>query len=230
MEAARVPGPGGAGAREADVSPAADPTRAGTWSPADPGPLGLAGFAGTTFVLSMINTGLVGTHLVPGGGLLPLVAGLALAYGGIAQFAAGLWEFRTGNTFGAVAFCSYGAFWMSFYFIVHSVAENVPTEVFSGLGLYLWMWGIFTTYMFFASLRTTGAVALVFLLLAITFIILGIGNSSLAGTHSAINSTIKIGGWTGLATALVAWYASFAGVINSTFGRVLLPVVPLGRP
>jgi len=77
MEAARVPGPGGAGAREADVSPAADPTRAGTWSPADPGPLGLAGFAGTTFVLSMINTGLVGTHLVPGGGLLPLVAGVS---------------------------------------------------------------------------------------------------------------------------------------------------------
>ena len=219
------------GAREADVAPAADPTggRLAGWTPADPGPLGLAAFAGTTFMLSLINTGLVGTHAAPGGGLLPMVAALALAYGGIAQFAAGIWEFRTGNTFGAVAFCSFGMFWVSFFFIVQSVGKNVPTEVFSGLGLYLWTWGIFTAYMFVASLRTTGAVALVFLLLAITFIVLGIGNSALAGTHSAINGTIKLGGWIGLVTALVAWYASFAAVINSTFGRVIAPVVPLRR-
>ena len=142
---------------------------------------------------------------------------------------AGLWEFRTGNTFGAVAFCSYGAFWISFFFIVQSVGKNVPTEVFSGLGLYLWMWGIFTAYMFIASLRTTGAVALVFLLLAITFLILGIGNSALAGTASATNGTIKLGGYFGIATAIGAWYASFAAVINSTFGRVVAPVVPLSR-
>jgi succinate-acetate transporter protein len=198
------------------------------WTPADPGPLGLAGFAGTTFVLSLVNAGLVGAK-APGGGLLPLVAGLAIAYGGVAQFAAGLWEFRTGNTFGAVAFCSYGAFWISFYFIVHAVASLPPTEVGSGLGLYLWMWGIFTTYMFIASLRTTGAVALVFLLLAVTFIILGIGNSALAGTHDITNNTIKIGGYVGIATAVAAWYASFAAVINSTFGRVLAPVFPLTR-
>jgi uncharacterized protein len=225
MEAANI------GAREADVAPAPDPTagRVMGWTPADPGPLGLAAFAGTTFMLSLINAGLVGTHRLPGGGLLPMVAALALAYGGAAQFLAGIWEFRTGNTFGAVAFCSYGAFWISFYFIVQSVGKNLPTEVFSGLGLYLWMWGIFTAYMFIASLRTTGAVALVFLLLAITFIILGIGNSSLAGGTAATNGTIKLGGWVGIITALVAWYASFAGVINSTFGRVVAPVVPLRR-
>jgi succinate-acetate transporter protein len=180
-------------------------------------------------MLSLINAGLVGDKTHPGGGLLPMVAGLALAYGGIAQFAAGLWEFRTGNTFGAVAFCSYGAFWISFYLIVHSVADNAPAEVFSGLGLYLWMWGIFTAYMFVASLRTTGAVAMVFLLLAITFFILGIGNSSLAGGHAVTNGTIKLGGWVGIATAIVAWYASFAAVVNSTFGRVVAPVVPLRR-
>jgi len=227
MEAANI------GAREADVAPAAesDPTsgRSVMWAPADPGPLGLAAFAGTTFVLSLINAGLVGTHAVPGGGLLPMVAALALAYGGVAQFAAGIWEFRTGNTFGAVAFCSYGAFWISFYFVVQSVGRNVPTQVFSGLGLYLWMWGIFTAYMFIASLRTTAAVSLVFLLLAITFIVLGIGNSALAGTHSATNGTIKLGGYIGLVTAIVAWYASFAGVINSTFSRTILPVMPLHR-
>src|ERR1700758_4187103 len=225
MEAANI------GGREADLAPAADPTggRLAGWSPADPGPLGLAAFAGTTFMLSLINAGLVGTHRLPGGGLLPMVAALALAYGGIAQFTAGIWEFRTGNTFGAVAFCSYGAFWISFFFIAQSVGSNAPTEVFSGLGLYLWMWGIFTTYMFIASLRTTGAVAIVFLLLAITFFILGIGNSSLAGGTAAINGTIKLGGYVGIVTAIAAWYASFAGVLNSTFGRVMMPVVPLRR-
>ena len=225
MEAANI------GAREADVAPATEPMggRMAGWTPADPGPLGLAAFAGTTFMLSLINAGLVGTQKVPGGGLLPMVAGLAIAYGGIAQLVAGIWEFRTGNTFGAVAFCSYGAFWISFFFIVQSVGKNVPTEVFSGLGLYLWMWGIFTAYMFVASLRTTGAVALVFLLLAITFLILGIGNSSLAGGTAATNGTVKLGGYVGIATAIVAWYASFAAVINSTFGRVVAPVVPLRR-
>jgi uncharacterized protein len=223
-------------AREADVAPAPDPSggRLAGWTPADPGPLGLAAFAGTTFVLSMINAGLVGDKSLVGGGLLPLVGAVALAYGGAAQLLAGLWEFRTGNTFGAVAFCSYGAFWISFFLIVQLgvpgiIAGKASGEIFSGLGLYLWMWGIFTVYMFVASLRTSGAVALVFLLLAITFIILGIGNSSLAGGTAVTNGTIKLGGYLGLLTAIAAWYASFAAVVNSTFGRVVLPVFPLAR-
>jgi uncharacterized protein len=227
MEAGRLP-------READLAPAPkaeDPTagRASGWTPADPGPLGLAAFAGTTFVLSLINAGLVGDKGAVGGGLLPLVAALALAYGGIAQFLAGVWEFRTGNTFGAVAFCSFGTFWISYYFVVKSAGDVEKTELFSGLGLYLWMWGIFTAYMFIASLRTTGAVALVFLLLTITFIVLGIGNSALAGTTNVTNGTIKLGGYIGLVTAIAAWYASFAGVINSTWKRTVLPVFPLSR-
>jgi hypothetical protein len=169
-------------------------------------------------MLSMVNANLVS------GTALPAVLGMALAYGGIAQLLAGMWEFRTGNTFGAVAFTSFGAFWISFYVLVHIALPGIPkAEVNSALGLYLWTWGIFTTYMFFASLRTTGAVALVFLLLAITFIILGIGNS--AGNLN----TIKIGGYVGLATAAAAWYASFAAVLNSTFGRVIAPVFPLRR-
>jgi len=230
MEAANI------GGREADLAPAADPTggRTAGWTPADPGPLGLAAFAGTTFVLSLINAGLVGKGSLVGGGLLPLVAGLALAYGGIAQFVAGLWEFRTGNTFGAVAFCSYGAFWISFFMIVQFgvpgiVAARASTEVFSGLSLWLYMWGIFTAYMFVAALRTTAAVALVFLLLAITFFVLGIGNAALTNTLHVTNGTIKLGGWIGLATAIAAWYASFAAVVNSTWGRAVVPVVPLSR-
>jgi hypothetical protein len=83
--------------------------------------------------------------------------------------------------------------------------------------------------MFIASLRTTGAIALVFLLLAITFIILGIGNASLAGGTAVTNGTVKLGGYVGIATAIAAWYASFAVVLNSTFGRVIAPVFPLRR-
>jgi uncharacterized protein len=221
MEAGRVgPGAGGVGAREADVAPAPDPTAgrgAGIWTPADPGPLGLAGFAGTTFVLSLINANLVSAKGIGA------VLGLALAYGGLAQLLAGMWEFRTGNTFGAVAFTSYGAFWISFFFIVRLTPVSLITP--HALSAYLWMWGIFTTYMFFASLRTTGAIALVFLLLAATFILLAIGDMGNGST-----SITHIGGWVGLATAIAAWYASFAGVLNSTFApRTLLPVYPLRR-
>jgi succinate-acetate transporter protein len=220
MEAGRLP------PREADVAPAPDPTggRSAGWIPAEPAPLGLAGFATTTFMLSLVNANLVSA------GALPMVAVVALAYGGIAQFAAGLWEFRTGNTFGAVAFCSYGAFWISFYFLVNVGLPGTPKgAVASSLGLYLWTWAIFTAYMFIASLRTTGAIALVFLLLTITFIFLGIGNSALSGTLSLTNGTIKIGGYVGIATAIVAWYTSFAIVINSLVGRAVAPVMPLTR-
>jgi uncharacterized protein len=107
-------------------------------------------------------------------------------------------------------------------------APALPKAEFgSGLGLYLWAFTIFTAYMFIASLRTTGAVALVFLLLLITFILLAIGNSALAGTTDATNGTIKLGGYLGLATAFAAWYASMAGVVNGTWGRTVFPVFPL---
>jgi succinate-acetate transporter protein len=190
----------------------------GGWTPADPGPLGLAGFAMTTFVLSMFNA-----KLVSSGGE-PVVLGLALAYGGIAQLLAGMWEFRTGNTFGAVAFSSYGAFWISFWALVVFYAPKIPAaDAGHAIGLYLWAWAIFTAYMTVASLRTTGAVALVFVLLTVTFILLGAGNS---GGHENV---VKWGGYVGLATAVAAWYASFAVVTNSTFGRTVLPVMPLKR-
>jgi succinate-acetate transporter protein len=214
MEAAAIRGTGGdatAGRTATEVAAAAPVT-------ANPAPLGLAAFALTTFVLSMFNTGLVSSAG------LPVVFGLALAYGGLAQFLAGMWEFRGGNTFGATAFGSFGAFWLSYWAFVQFFEKSVPAkDAGHAIGLYLIAWGIFTTYMFIASLRTTAAIALVLLLLAATFFVLGIGN---AGGNDTI---VKIGGWVGLAAAIVAWYASFAEVTNSTFKRVVLPVRPLNR-
>src|SRR3954469_14706213 len=185
---------------------------------ADPGPLGLPASARTPFFLSLCTSALVSSVGEP------IVFGLALAYGGLAQLLAGMWEFRTGNTFGAVAFTSYGAFWLSFWAFVQFFEKSVPkADAGHAVGLYLIAWGIFTAYMFIASLRTTAAIALVFILLAVTFIVLGIGNAN------ANENTIKIGGWLGLATAAAAWYASFAAVTNSTFKRTVLPVMPLSR-
>jgi len=232
-------GGAGAGARDDDVAPrgardvASTPGGGGAghvgggWTPADPGPLGLAGFATTTFMLSCANAGLFGQ-----GGMkpntLPVVLSLAFAFGGLAQLLAGMWEFRTGNTFGAVAFTSFGAFWLSFFALgqfgyLKELTMQGKTVEGHAIGLYLIAWGIFTAYMFIASLRTTGAIALVFLLLAPTFFVLGFGN------YGGSMDTVKIGGYLGIATAIAAWYASFAGVTNSTFGRIVAPVIALKR-
>jgi uncharacterized protein len=195
-----------------------EPTTTTTgWKPADPGPLGLAAFAMTTFVLSMFNSNLVDAKG------LPVVLGLALAYGGIVQLLAGMWEFRTGNTFGAVAFCSFGGFWISFWALNVFYAKQIGGNAGHAVGVYLWAWAIFTAYMTVAAMRTSGAVLLVFALLTVTFVLLAIGAS---GAHETVTHW---GGYLGLATAAAAWYASFAAVTNSTFGRTVLPVFPLAR-
>lgn len=184
---------------------------------ANPAPLGLSGFALTTFILSLVNAGILSASHVG------IVIGLAVAYGGIAQFAAGMWEFRSGNTFGATAFTSYGAFWLSFAILVIGVGitkDNAPDN--TAVGWYLLAWGIFTALMMLVSFRTNVATAAVFVLLTATFIVLGIGNMQ--------NSTsiIGIGGYLGLATAIVAWYTALAGALSSVFGgRNILPVIPL---
>lgn len=183
---------------------------------ADPGPLGLAAFSLTTFVLSLVNANIL--H----GTVEPVVFGLAFAYGGIVQFAAGLWEFAKGNTFGATAFTSYGAFWISFWWLTAHLADyKIPAgDVGKGVGLYLISWGIFTAYMTVAATRVSGAVLAVFVLLTITFFLLGIGDW--AGTASIS----KIGGYFGVLTAIAAWYASFAGVTAFAFKRALVPTGP----
>jgi uncharacterized protein len=200
--------------RDLDPTPQ-DTARSSGWAPADPGPLGLGAFAMTTFVLSMFNSNLVNDKG------LPVVLGLALVYGGIVQLLAGMWEFRTGNTFGAVAFSSFGAFWISFWALNVFYSKGITGNVGHAVGVYLWAWAIFTAYMTVAALRTSGAVLAVFVLLTITFILLAVGAS---GAHESVTHW---GGYLGLATAAVAWYASFAAVTNATFGRAVLPVWPL---
>jgi uncharacterized protein len=199
---------------------ASDTTVANPLPAADPAPLGLAGFALTTVLLSGVNAGLI-KH-----GPVDAWIGMGLFYGGLAQFMAGMWEFRNRNTFGATAFSSFGAFWLGLAIMVLLDKFNATLLLWPGDGAiwFLFLWAVFTTYMFVASLRTSGAVALVFLLLALTF--WGLWAGALGGDAAGKGWT-QIGGYLGLATAIVAFYTSFAGVINSTFGRVILPVFPL---
>ena len=185
---------------------------------ADPGPLGLSAFAMTTFVLSVFNANIIGTLALVG-----VVLPLALFYGGAVQILAGMWEFRKNNTFGALAFSSYGAFWIAFAWYLRYVAPGLPTaREHEATGLFLLAWTIFTAYMLLASLGTTKVLTAVFAFLFATFVVLTIG--FLAAPPNA--TVIKAGGVLGLITAGLAWYHSAAGVTNATLGRTLLPVFP----
>ena len=187
---------------------------------ADPAPLGLAGFALTTFVLSFMNTGLFKAE--------PVVFGLAFAYGGVAQLLAGMWEFTRGNTFGATAFSSYGAFWLSYWYLTGhtNVTTVAPHDLNKGVGLYLLGWGIFTLLMLAAALKTNIALISVLALLAATYVILAIGNFHATVGATTPNGIIKLGGWVGLVTAAAAWYTAFAIVLNATNKRTVLPLMP----
>ncbi len=216
--------------RTAQPSPA---TAAPATGIADPAPLGLAAFALTTFLLSAKNADWM-THATGNAWL-----GYALAYGGIAQLLAGMWEFRNRNVFGATAFGTYGSFWIGLFlwvrFVVDpAVAAAKPatlaatvTALNHDLGWILLAFAIFNTYMLILSTQVNMAVFGVFLTLEITEIILCIGNFN-AGAALNPTTTIKIGGYVGLLTALVAWYASAAGVSNGIAAGKLR--FPAGRP
>lgn len=174
----------------------------------NPAPLGLSAFALTTFVLSAANA-----QLFTGASI---VIGLALFYGGLAQVLAGMWEFKMGNTFGATAFTSYGAFWLAFAATLQ--LKLVPND--TALGYFLIGWAIFTGLMFLGTLRSNLALMGVFFFLFLTYVALAIG----AFGGGAIFNVI--GGWLGIITALFAWYTALAGLLTSVKPSFILPIGP----
>jgi succinate-acetate transporter protein len=176
---------------------------------ANPGPLGLCAFALTTFVLSSVNAG-----LIPGAD--KMVIGLALFYGGAIQVLAGMWEFRTGNTFGATAFSSYGAFWLALGFSIWQGLVPSP----AALGFFLLGWTIYTGIMFLGTLRINMALIGVFAALFLTFLSLTIGVLGAGATF------VQLGGYLGLLTAIGAWYTALAGLLSSGRAMFTLPVGP----
>jgi hypothetical protein len=176
---------------------------------ADPAPLGLAAFALTTFLLSVRNAGWTD------GGAAWL--GFALAYGGLTQLLAGMWEFRRGNVFGATAFSTYGAFWIGLG-LYSLLTEGGSPNVANDLAWILLAFAIFNAYMLLWSTRVSVAVFMVFLALEATEIVLAIG------FFQASDTIVRAGGVLGVVTATVAWYASAAGVVNGMAERKVLPV------
>jgi uncharacterized protein len=194
---------------------------------ADPAPLGLAAFALTTFLLSAINAGWAKSSTGFDWW------GYAIAYGGLGQLLAGMWEFRNRNVFGSTAFSTYGAFWIGVGLWLHFIAPTAthPIELNRDLGWILLAFAIFNTYMLIIATQVNVAVFLVFLTLELTEIFLFIGNFTTKVAALPPNPTssklIVVGGIIGVITSLVAWYTSAAGVINGMKGR---PVLPVGKP
>jgi succinate-acetate transporter protein len=175
---------------------------------ANPAPLGLSGFAVTTLVLSVVNAGLISSSDTT-------FLGLAFAFGGLAQLLAGQWEFRAGNTLGATAFSSYGAFWIAFGIGV------VTKSIGSGVSYFLLAFAVLTFVFLLAALRTNIALVSVFFVLTLTFIALAIGAFAGASTWT------EIGGWLGIITAILAEYTALAGLLSSGKSAFQLPTFPL---
>lgn len=190
------------------------PAHATTAPPANPAALGLVAFGLTTVLLSLINAGL----LPPGGE--PVVIPLALTFGGLMQIIAGLAEFRLANTFGATAFCSYGAFWWWFALLLLFAGNKLIDISAAGptVGVALLLWGVLTLYLWISTFRLSRILFAIFLTLWVTFFLLGLGAAT---GNPALSHT---GGWLGLICGTLAIYGSFGLVTNATFGRTVIPL------
>lgn len=184
--------------------------------PANPAPLGLAGFGLTTVVLSSINAGLLAGDTP---NLIAVVVPLAFSFGGVAQIIAGVLEYKNGNTFGTVAFTSYGLFWWWWAFLQWTVGAGwLKAPSANAVGVALLMWGVFTLYMWIPTFRLNFVLWSVFLVLWITFFLLAGGDLGMGPQWR------KAGGYLGLLTGIDALYLSFAEVTNATVRRTVLPV------
>ncbi|PHM58808.1 acetate uptake transporter [Xenorhabdus sp. KK7.4] len=178
---------------------------------ANPGPLGLMGFGMTTILLNLHNAG-----FFP---LTSVILSMGIFYGGLAQVLAGIIEYKKGNTFGATAFTSYGMFWLSLIGVLFlpkmGLAEATSPEF---LGVYLALWGIFTLFMFFGTLKANRTLQFIFGSLTVLFALLAIGNI----TGNA--SLLTFAGFEGVICGASAVYLAMAEVLNEQYGRTILPI------
>jgi succinate-acetate transporter protein len=183
---------------------------------ANPGPLGLFGFGLTTVVLSAVNAG----FLPPAS--IAVVVPLAFAYGGLAQLIAGIMEFRIGNTFGFVAFASFGMFWWWFALLQWTIGAGwLKPPPASAAATALLLWGFFTFLLWIVTFRLNKGVWSIFLLLWITFFLLAAHDFGLGPIYATL------GGYVGLLTGIDAMLVAFVELLNAVAGRV---VIPLGQP
>jgi len=181
---------------------------------ANPAPLGLVGFGMTTVLLNLHNAGLFAVG--------SMIMAMGIFYGGIAQVIAGSLEFRKGNTFGTTAFTSYGLFWLTLVFIwaLPALGWGQAPSV-TAMGYYLFMWGLFTLFMFFGTLKKNRVLQFVFGSLATLFFLLS------AAEFTGIHAIKTIAGYEGILCGLSAFYLAMAEVLNEAHGKEVLPVCPV---
>src|SRR5665647_1819791 len=187
---------------------------------ANPAPLGLMGFAVTTILLNIHNAGIYEMN--------SMILATGIFYGGIAQLIAGIMEWKKNNTFGTLAFTSYGAFWLTLVAILlmpsifpDAAVAAAPSQ--HALAWFFVVWGLFSGYMFVGTLKLNRALQAVFGLLTILFFLLAIRDFG-GGAYWG-----KIAGWEGILTGLSAVYAACAQTINEVYKRVVLPLGPISR-
>lgn len=180
---------------------------------ANPAPLGLMGFGMTTVLLNIHNAGFYPMN--------SMILSMGIFYGGLAQVIAGIEEWKKGNTFGATAFTSYGLFWLSLVGIVllpkSEGYSGLVTESFP-FAAYLFMWGVFTLFMFIGTLKGSRALSVVFLTLTILFFLLAAGN------YLGSASILVIAGYEGILTGLSAIYTALGQVLNEAYGKKIVPL------
>lgn len=178
---------------------------------ANPAPLGLLGFGMTTVLLNLHNAGFYEMNA--------MILAMGIFYGGAAQVIAGVLEWKKGNTFGTVAFTSYGFFWpVLVAMIVFPQTGLMPATSEAGMTAFLAMWGIFTFILLCATLRLNRATQFIFASLTVLFALLALG-------HATGSAAVKVlAGWEGLLCGASAIYAGAAQVINEALGRTVLPL------
>ncbi|WP_370931520.1 acetate uptake transporter [Bartonella sp. DGB1] len=178
---------------------------------ANPGPLGLAAFGMTTVLLNLHNAG-----------FLPLtmtVLAMGLCYGGLAQIVAGIISYKRNEVFPATAFTSYGFFWLTLVIIWYFPAnEKVGAASLSAMSAYLFIWGLFTLFLFIGTRGANFVLRFIFATLTILFFLLALGDY----LHSPFIG--KIAGYEGLVCGASAIYLAMAELLNEKLGRVVLPI------
>jgi hypothetical protein len=179
---------------------------------ANPAPLGLMGFGMTTVLLNLHNAGLYKMSAI--------ILAMGICYGGLAQVIAGLMEYKKGNTFGTTAFTSYGLFWLSLVFLTYFNDKlGIPANELGFVAWYLFLWGLFTFFMWIGTWKANRALQVVFLTLTILFWMLALRDAlGWTGTWAVIT------GYEGIFCGFSAIYAAMAQVLNENYGRTILPL------
>jgi uncharacterized protein len=191
---------------------------------ANPAPLGLLGFGMTTVLLNIHNTGYYA--------LGAMVLAMGIFYGGLAQVFAGWMEWKKGNTFGTVAFSSYGLFWLTLVGLLLLQKLNLWDATSDGfMGWYFIAWGLFTFCMFIGTLRLNVALQVVFGTLTVLFVLLAVHDWMVAKgvAKSTCDTLLHVAGWEGIVCGLSAIYAGVAQVLNEVYGKVILPICPVKK-